>query len=1700
MALAASQHQLIESAWSLKEVMLGSPLEIDARHGVLVQLELREEPGARAKRFCVRSFPAGASELSEHASGLIFVERAPKSAPLLDDHCDSASSPIQAETIYREIANLGFNYLADFQTIQEAAFSDFRVLATLRAPTRWPDQELYVVHPAILEGAFQVAGMLAARVAATEYYPTKIGQIEVLESLPVEVSCRAEVRPTAGGAICSFELVDQSQRMVLRASGIEFSRPIATRSQPQAEASQAAEWFFDVHWDESPLTIRATAEVEIVWNQITPPALAGIDRILSDISATSIRADQLTGVDLGNRWLIYGIQSALGATLTEDADAVGRIVEQQLTSLTDLLRGITASDKSPAALFIVTTPAPNGPQAHTLPADIAAVHAYLTAASKEHPEIRTRALHISSQDAPESLREILAAEAREIDHNIVVWRRGGQRYVRRLVALDQRELSNATPKLRADGIYLITGGQTGLGLEVAKRLAAPGRKLILVNRTPIEQSTRRRNAIAALVSRGAEVWPVAADIANSIDVRRLFSEIQARHGRLDGIVHAAGVLRDRVVALMDRETLAAVLAPKVAGSWHLHQESQRFELDFFCLFSSLSSLTCGEGQANHAAANAFQDALALHRHALGLPALAINWGYWGETGVVASERYEQSLRQRGVEAISSELGAWCWETAISLGRAQIGIANLARERFGIQIPHGQELIPVARTAPLILESERLTSALTEEMQAYRGIDEVFDQVCVAYVESLFAQWGVFQTESQFYHDWHDLERNLPRTLPLYRQLVRRFFRMLESAGLVSMNRGRLRATRHLLRNAPQSLTHDARMRYPQASAELDLLSRAGEQLSAVLSGERTAVEALFPAGSTELVQRLYESSPFARYFHEMVASAVAAAPIAKDEPFKIIEIGGGTGATTACVLERLEGRNIEYWHTDISEAFLRRAAERFHDKPGVRFARLDINQSASDQGIELGRFDCVVAANVLHATRDLRATLRHVRELLRPSGTLLLVETTRDKFYADLTFALTPGWWEFTDHELRVDSPLVSASAWSDLLTASGFVGSSSTYPEPTSRFPNTGQQLLVAQSDASRPSVSGGKAFSSASFEQPGAAPLETDTFSASSATGTEHAVADRVAQIVSRVLKLRPERLSRERPFSELGVDSLLALEIVRELKSGLGVSILTPADLYAHTSVAKLATHLKPLVAKPPSSKNQHVPPAPIVELSGTVASATTVLQPIVPDQAPVEPKSVAPPRFAIVGLAVRSPGADNLEQFWRLLAAGTDAVGPLSVERRAEEVAANGSPPIGGFLNEVNCFDPLLFRISPAEAAVMEPRQRLFLETAYEALENAGYGGERLAGTRTGVFVGAGAQVTVAAPNVEHAEHWASGLTPSILASRIGYFLDLRGPCLTVDTACSSSLVALHLALQSLKSGECDHALVGGVHLNVQPLNFAAFETMGALASNRKVKAFDDRADGFVPAEGVCAVLVKPLDSAIRDRDYIHAVILGSAINSDGRSNGLTAPNPMAQADCLVSAWRSAEIQPASLSYVETHGTGTAIGDPIEIQGLQAAFQRFVVQNQFCRIGSLKSQIGHAEPAAGLLSVAKVVASLEHEQLPATLHFDSPNRFVRFEDSPLCINDRLIAWPREQVVRRAGVSAFGLSGTNAHVVLEEAPLATPLADASEPHPLCLSARTPQALRQLAQRYADHLETTDQRLADIGHTAATGRFHLA
>ncbi|WP_343224445.1 type I polyketide synthase [Paenibacillus sp. ACRRX] len=648
---------------------------------------------------------------------------------------------------------------------------------------------------------------------------------------------------------------------------------------------------------------------------------------------------------------------------------------------------------------------------------------------------------------------------------------------------------------------------------------------------------------------------------------------------------------------------------------------------------------------------------------------------------------------------------------------------------------------------------------------------------------------------------------------------------------------------------------------------------------------------------------------------------------------------------------------------------------------------------------------------------------------------------------------------------------------------------------------------------------------------------------------------VADKVERylkkVLSSVIKLDENKFEADAPLEKYGIDSIMIVQLTDELEMVFGS--LSKTLFFEYQTIQELAayflnSHPDKVMEKFTIPKHTQVGTSATNEtlqsLNKTLRdpdqlankqryASVSVIQPAERNAPTTSTTSVSPSSMdiAIIGLAGRYPGAIDINQFWNNLREGKDSITEIPAERwngdayisHDHTIGGRTNRKWGGFIEGVDQFDPLFFNISPREAEMMDPQERLFLECVYHAIEDAGYTRDTLADVqdqgqdasrRIGVYVG----VMYEEYQLYGAEAQASGKpfalggSPASIANRVSYFCNFQGPSVALDTMCSSSLSAIHFACQSLRMNECEVAVAGGVNISIHPNKYLLLSQGNFLSSKGRCESFGEGGDGYVPGEGVGAVLLKPLSRAIQDGDHIYGVIKGTAINHVGKTNGYTVPNPRAQASVIAKALKEANVHPRTVSYVEAHGTGTSLGDPIEMTGLCKAFKEFTSDNQYCAIGSAKSNIGHCESAAGIAGLTKVLLQLKHRQLVPSLHSAALNPNIDFSLTPFSVQQELADWPRpvielngcvQEFPRIAGISSFGAGGSNAHVIIEEYISAredsSSVRGMDDPALIVLSAKNEERLKAQAKQLLAALREqnyADTHLRDMAYTLQIGR----
>ncbi|ODP28426.1 Polyketide synthase PksM [Paenibacillus nuruki] len=958
---------------------------------------------------------------------------------------------------------------------------------------------------------------------------------------------------------------------------------------------------------------------------------------------------------------------------------------------------------------------------------------------------------------------------------------------------------------------------------------------------------------------------------------------------------------------------------------------------------------------------------------------------------------------------------------------------------------------------------------------------------------------------------------LPKTNQMYMKWLQQTTTVLTQYSVPLIN------TDELWRNwadYKEKWLQDSNMRAKIILAETMLLS-----LPDILHGHKPATDLMFSHASMDLVEGIYKNNNIADHFNHIVADQVIAQIEHMDQTIpskslRILEIGAGTGGTSALLFSRLQPYTqyiAEYAYTDISKSFLNHARKHYgihYDY--LTYHLLNIEESMLNQQIDIGGYDIVVATNVLHATRDIRLTLRNAKALLKKDGMMIINEIIEYSLFNHVTFGLLQGWWLYEDPILRIPGcPLLTPAQWRNVLEQEGYQHIA--YPTVETEF--LGQQVITALSDgvirqkkennAPKDNHQNEIIEQSKSIEDISNKVIAKPMVPHQTEELLKQKSMDHFKIVIGQILEVEPDSIDVSEELEMYGMDSILIIQLTDELNKVMEEhvssvlffeysTIATLVDYFITHRYEALITMLgeKVDVIEPVIQPSSVVPTEPLLE-SETITSP--------------ESKDSIKPDIAIIGLAGRYAQTDDMTEFWNQLQEGKSAITEIPADRwewqqhyHPEKGQTGFSySKWGGFIKGIDTFDPLFFYISPKEAEQMDPQERQFLQIAYSCIEDAGYIPQQLSHSqKVGVFVGV------------MNGNYPTGSSYWSIANRVSYSFNFVGPSLAVDTACSSSLTAIHLALDSLYSGTSECAIAGGVNLIVDPVHYERLCDKNMLSSGEQCRSFGESADGFVDGEGVGAIVLKPLHQAIQDGDHIYGVIKGSMINAGGKTKGYTVPNPALQSKVVADAIQTSGIDARMISYIEAHGTGTALGDPIEIEGLRRAFEQDTTDTQFCAIGSIKSNIGHCESAAGIAGLSKILLQLQHHQLVPSLHSERLNPNIKFEQTPFHVQQQLTTWNRpqievngrqEEIPRIAGISSFGAGGANAHLVVAEyipTSVQRPVyvsQDSNSPVAILLSARTEERLQVVTKRLLQQLERSsldENQLSNIAYTLQVGR----
>ncbi|HEX2925509.1 MAG TPA: SDR family NAD(P)-dependent oxidoreductase, partial [Ruminiclostridium sp.] len=1670
-----------------------------------------------------------------------------------------SDTEINKDELYNRFQRLGLNYGEYLKSVTHIWSNGREVLASLELPLKYIDElKTYAFHPAIMDGSIQAVIGLVKNGGEDIHNPR----------LPFSVDCVTILNPLKASGYVYIKPLDEEHFNLAVLDGLGCVCIKMENLTLRQYKDRKQNFLFKPEWVEEILSHADSAalnskKVVIVY---TKDGIKLKDHIRKqhkeaelfeillgyDTREVSPQHREISSSDkngfynckefLGGADLIYflgGIQTHIPSM--DDLKFLRQSQEEGVLSLYRLVKALNMSGACDESLklkiitnntFSLNVGEMDNPFAGSIQG-----FALTLAKEYSHWEVSCVDIDINELDCPLSnewitgwVKQAITEPGYELGQNVLLRRM--KRYVRRFMPVELPECE--TLPFRNGGVYMILGGAGGIGLELAAYLAETVKaKLALIGRSALKPAQEEK--INHIMSLGGDVLYLQADGTDYDSMVGVVAKVKERFGQINGAFHSAIVLKDKTLANMDEDTFRSALSPKTEASMVLYKVLRDEPIDFLVYFSSIQSFTGNAGQGNYAAGCTFKDSYA---HALSKIApfkvRIINWGYWGTVGVVSSEQYYRRFTSQGALSIEPNEGFDAVSRIVSAPLCQVMAFKAKKDILDMMGVNWNNKIEFQKPAiPSCIELLIGKLTIDDSNASPVNMDEAF-KILENFGRKLLL--GYFKKSGYLLHsnEQHvisDMKEKMG-VIPEYYRLFDALIDILRNAGWIRTDGSKI-VTLQTIENAgiaTQDEKDELSALYPDMAAHLNLLWVCINEFENVLSGKVNHMEVMFPGGSASLVEKIYKGDRMSDYFNRLTAQILKeyVKERIKNDPeavTRIIEVGAGTGGTSAFVLKALNelkcSKKIRYYYTDISNGFIKYAENTFgHQYPFIEFKMLNIEDEPAAQGFKPGDVDVVFASNVVHATKSMPNTLNQIKKLLKKNGLLVINEATRKQDFGTLTFGLTSGWWLFDDVQNRIpNSPLLSPEGWRNILKAEGF-DKIHTFGVPGMDSDMSYQSIIISESTGEiRSSVQFAKSDCNEcknikgkpeenvvrnSYVESVKAPVKV------SGETLHELTIDYLKSVFAEILRINKDDIEKNATFEKYGIDSLIVMEITKRLEKDF--KKLSATLLFENPTIEELAAFLlkeKQDILEGLFASEQTDAPAINTQEFDTdnlfPANGVKIPPSIqkTENTAVMDSKRMAADQkedIAIIGISGRYPLSDSLEEFWSNLEQGRNCITEIPKDRWncdeyfQEEQSEPGKSysKWGGFIKDHDKFDTFFFNISPLEAEAIDPQERLFLETAWSAMEDAGYSRHNVdrMDNQIGVFVG------VTNGNYESigGEEWGKGNFTGAhssywsVANRVSYFFNVQGPSMVIDTACSSSLTAIHLACESIKRGECKAAIAGGVNLIVHPMHYAKLTGMKMLSKGGVCRAFGDGADGFVDGEGVGAVLLKPLNKAIEDGDNIYAVIKGSFVNSGGKTSGYTVPNPNAQAGLIEEALKRSGVEPISISYVEAHGTGTALGDPIEVTGLKKAFHAAtdnpaaakLLDTQYCAIGSVKSNIGHLESASGIAGLTKLILMFKNKKLVASINSEVLNHNIDFEDSPFYVVKKETEWKKpkyeiESVTyeypRRAGISSFGAGGANAHVILEEYEDGRPHVNNDEDQVVVLSAKNESRLREYA-----------------------------
>lgn len=1862
----------------LRNIVWMRPLVVDESQDVEILLT----PKGNEVSFEVRN--STQSEAITLCTGELTYESAGLNVETVDIESIRTRCPtpvLSKQELYSYILNQGLELGSGFQVTESLFANENEALSILALPQHLKDESnQYWLHPALMDGTVHstmVGLVIKSKSNISLGVPFSVAEVQIFDSLDklyygYATWADEKSKASQGTIKLNQYLLDKTGKVLVKIQGfvgktlpkietvasqskVNHSNAVAAMKDEEKLNALVPVWTplpSDIyrqneHSNKSSVLVLTDDANQYEWIKHSYPQAKWLDVKLS--ASIEVISQELNNSKFEHLvWIAPDVKVDQNVALDSDIDLIS-IQDSGVISVYRIAKALSEVGKTNVDLewTIITSRTQRLNENDSMQPAHAGVSGLVGSMAKEFPSWDLRLLDL------DSLNNISGKLCLELpcdkQGNSYVYRRGDW-YTQSLAQLEKIQELPTIYKQR--GVYVVIGGAGGLG-EVWSRLMIEhyDAKVVWIGRRVLDEKIKLK--ISNLSEIGFPPRYIQADATDHSSLQQALHSILEQYSEINGVIQSAIVLRDESILELEEADFKTTLSAKVDVSVNMDKVFGGLPLDFMLFFSSIISFMKTPRQSNYAAGCTFKDSFAQSLQSkYSYPIKTINWGYWGNVGIVADESYQKVMQQMGVGSIESDEGMHALECLLSSDINHMALMKtLNRQALGaVSLAEVVSYPKQIKESPLITLEVSLMQNLKDNASLQKQLVNLDEEIpkpeMVSLINEILAasllKTGLLKNSRSKLSEI--TTTNAPADF--YEKWLSRSIAYLKSQNVLKADL--------IFNSQPRSLDvlwkeWEAKKTVWAANdnqqAQFVLLEACLNELPAILTGAKPATSVMFPNSSMALVEGIYRDNVIADYFNEVLGETLTAA-IEKQlktnngESIRILEIGAGTGGTTAKLLPLLDNYDIEeYCYTDLSKAFLMYAEEHFQEQyPMIKTEIFDVSKPLHQQSISLKNYDVVIATNVLHATPNIRETLRNTKATLKAGGILLLNEISNWSFYTHLTFGLLEGWWLHQDTNLRIPgNPGLESSTWSRILSEEGY--DKTIFPaESAHKF---GQQIIVSSSNGiSRQALT--KAVPESVEKQtlkasPHASSSKNQSISNVldySQTGESH-VGDVVIDKLAESLKMDRALIQNEASFFDYGVDSIVGVSLIRAISDALHIElettvlfenntvdqlssfiwnnwqdkIVTQIEVKSNESQTQLATQVAlPDIQKSPEiSVHQYVKDIVVDSLSSSlkiepsiitneasffdygvdsivgvslirqineslhIELETTVLfenstvnqladlivnqweesisqqlaisipsasidntatlmnklpeeqsTPIVNSRFNRESESytaldiagennydtrVKP--IAIIGMSGKVASSESLVDFWTSLKEGKSLVEEISRWQEKDCVGENYSEEkyctSAGFISNVELFDAEFFRIPEQDAIYMCPQQRLFLEESWKAFEDAGYTTNHINGKRCGVYVGCAESEYASLMHQPPAQaFW--GNSESMIAARVAYFLNLQGPAVAVDTACSSSLVAIHLACQALWLGEVEMAIAGGVSLQVSSGYYQMANLAGMLSKKGRCFSFDNRADGFVPAESVGAILLKTLPDAVREGDNIHAVIKGIAVNQDGTSNGITSPNATSQENLQNAVYERFNIDPENIQLVEAHGTGTQLGDIIEFNALNRSFRKHTQSKQYCALGSVKTNVGHAGAAAGLTGLFKLVLSLTYRQIPASLNYIPDNQSIDSENSPFYVNTEHSDWNVESgKTRMAALSSFGFSGTNAHLVIEEAPQSLDSSYRQQPgYLMVLSADSEQQLKEYVAHTVNWLNAAKENdgitmsINDICYTLLTGRSH--